>query len=156
MKNRIANIRKDYVKNTLDEKQINPDPFQQFHLWLNEAIHTEIDEPTAMVLSTVSEKGFPSSRTVLLKDSNEKGLSFLPIITVVKGNICKIIPMLLIIFFWKGLERQIRIEGSVKKIDEHESDEYFYSRPVESQINAIISPQSQKIPNRKFLEKATK
>jgi pyridoxamine 5'-phosphate oxidase len=152
MVNSFANIRKDYLKNTLDEKQINKDPLLQFHQWLSEAINSGVEEPTAMVLSTVSEKGFPSSRMVLLKDADEKGFVFFTNYNSRKGKHLKQNPNASLLFFWKEPERQVRIEGSVIKVEASESDAYFNSRPEESQINAIISPQSEKISGRDFLE----
>jgi pyridoxamine 5'-phosphate oxidase len=153
MVNSFANIRKDYLKNTLDEKLINKDPLVQFHQWLSDAINSGIDEPNAMVLSTVSEKSFPSSRVVLLKDANEKGFVFFTNYNSRKGKHLLQNPNAALLFFWKELERQVRMEGSVMKISVQESDAYFYSRPLESQINAIISPQSEKITDRNFLER---
>ena len=152
MVNSFANIRKDYLKNTLDEKQIDKDPVKQFHEWMEEAINSGLEEPTAMVLSTVSDKGFPSSRLVLLKDSTSEGFLFFTNFNSRKGKHLQHNPNAALLFFWKELERQVRIEGSVQKLEESESDAYFYSRPEESQINAIISPQSEKISDRSALE----
>jgi pyridoxamine 5'-phosphate oxidase len=154
MSNRFANIRKDYLKNTLDEKQINIDPLAQFHQWLDDAINSGVDEPTAMVLSTVSEAGFPSSRVVLMKDANEKGFVFFTNYDSRKGKHLAQNPNASLLFFWKESERQVRIEGSVSKVEASESDAYFYSRPEESRINAIVSPQSGTIPDRDFLERS--
>jgi pyridoxamine 5'-phosphate oxidase len=152
MTNGFANIRKDYLKNTLDEKQINNDPIKQFQKWLHEAMDSEPGDSTAMVLSTVSDKGFPSSRIVLLKEVNSRGFVFFTNYNSRKGKHIQQNPNATILFFWKDQERQVRIEGIVEKIDASESDDYFYSRPVESQISAIVSPQSEKIPNRESLE----
>jgi pyridoxamine 5'-phosphate oxidase len=154
MVNSFANIRKDYLKNTLDEKQIHKDPLVQFHQWLSDAINSGIEEPTAMVLSTVSEKGFPSSRMVLLKDADEKGFVFFTNYSSRKGKHLFHNPNAALLFFWKEMERQVRIEGSINKIAEVDSDAYFNSRPEESQINAIISPQSDKITDRNYLEQS--
>jgi len=152
MVNSFANIRKDYLKNTLDEKQIDKDPLRQFQKWMEEAINSGVDEPTAMVLSTVSEKGFPSSRVVLLKEATSEGFVFFTNYNSRKGRHLEHNPNAALLFFWKEPERQVRIEGSIKKIEDSESDAYFYNRPEESRINAIISPQSEKVSDRSELE----
>jgi len=156
MSNRFANIRKDYLKNTLDEKQIHSDPLVQFHNWMSDAINLGVSDPTAMVLSTVSEKGFPSSRMVLLKDADANGFVFFTNYNSRKGKHLLHNPNASLLFFWKDQERQVRIEGSIIKTPASESDAYFYNRPLESQISAIISPQSEKIDNRDFLERSVK
>jgi pyridoxamine 5'-phosphate oxidase len=156
MSNRFANIRKDYLKNTLDEKQIHNDPLVQFHNWMSDAINMCVSDPTAMVISTVSEKGFPSSRMVLLKDADTNGFVFFTNYNSRKGKHLLKNPNASLLFFWKELERQVRIEGNIIKTEASESNAYFYSRPLESQISAIISPQSEKIADRNFLEQAMK
>ena len=120
MVNSFANIRKDYLKNTLDEKQIDKDPVTQFQKLLEEAINSGIEEPTAMVLSTVSEKGFPSSRVVLLKNASSEGFVFFTNFNSRKGKHLQHNPNAALLFFWKELERQVRIEGSVKKTEDSE------------------------------------
>lgn len=153
MNNRFANIRKDYHKNTLDEKEILSNPFLQFKLWFGDAEQLEIEERNAMILSTASEKGIPSSRVVLLKGAENGNFIFFSNYNSRKGVQLAANPNAALLFFWKEMERQIRIEGSVSLLDEKNSDEYFYSRPADSQLNAIISPQSQKISDRDFLVK---
>ena len=148
----VAKIRKDYQKHQLLETNISKDPFEQFREWLQEAINAGIEEPTAMTLATISTKGFPSARIVLLKGFDEKGFVFYTNYDSRKGNHIKKNPNVALVFYWKELERQVRIEGEVEKVSKKESDEYFASRPVESQISAIISEQSAEIPDRNFLE----
>ncbi len=156
MSKSFANIRKDYLKFTLDEKQIHPDPFQQFQKWFEEAQKSGIEEVNAMALATVSDQGFPSSRMVLLKEVNPLGFVFFTNYESRKGKHLAKNPNAAILFFWKEMERQIRIEGNVRKIDAAESDIYFESRPIESRISAIISPQSQKIDQRESIEELRK
>ena len=148
----IAKIRKDYKKYQLLETNIDKNPFTQFGIWLDEAIKAEIDEPTAMTLATVSTKGFPTARIVLLKAYDEKGFVFFTNYESRKGRHLSKNPNAALVFFWKELERQVRIEGIVEKISKKESDAYFASRPIESQISACISEQSAVIPDRNFLE----
>ncbi len=148
----IAKIRKDYKKNQLLETNIDADPYKQFGLWMNEAIAAGVEEPTAMTLATVSTKGFPSARIVLLKGFDEKGFVFYTNYDSRKGKHLKKNKNVALVFFWKEMERQVRIEGEVEKVSKKESDEYFASRPCESQISACISEQSTTIPDRNFLE----
>lgn len=148
----IAKIRKDYKKYQLHETNIDNNPYKQFGIWLDEAINAEVEEPTAMALATISTKGFPSARMVLLKGYDEKGFVFYTNYESRKGNHIKNNPNVAMVFYWKELERQVRIEGEVIKVSKKESDEYFASRPVESQISACISEQSATIPDRNFLD----
>lgn len=152
MNDDIAKIRKDYKKYQLLETNIDKNPFKQFGVWLDEAIKAEVDEPTAMCLATISTKGFPTARIVLLKGFDEKGFVFYTNYESRKGNHIKKNPNVALTFFWKELERQVRIEGVAEKVSRKESDEYFASRPRESQISACISEQSAVIPDRNFLE----
>ncbi len=148
----ISGVRKNYSEKILDEKNIDANPFIQFQLWLDEAINTEIEEPTAMTLATSTKNGKPSARIVLLKEITEDGFVFYTNHTSRKGKELKQNPQAALVFHWKELERQIRIEGSVKRISEADSDKYFNSRPILSRISAIISPQSRIVPDRIFLE----
>ena len=152
MLNEIAKIRKDYKKFQLIESNINPNPYKQFEKWLDEAIAAEAEEPTAMTLATISTKGFPSARMVLLKSFDEKGFTFFSNYESRKGNHIKKNPNVALVFYWKELERQVRIEGEVVKVSKKESDEYFASRPYESQVSACISEQSTTIPDRNYIE----
>jgi pyridoxamine 5'-phosphate oxidase len=148
----IAAIRQDYVLGNLSESDVDHDPIRQFKRWFDEAIHSEVIEPNAMVLSTVSSDYRPSSRIVLLKDIVEDGLAFFTNYESRKGEDMKANPHVALLFFWPELQRQIRIEGVIEFVDAADSDEYFQSRPKSSRIGAIASPQSQEIPNRSFLE----
>ncbi len=152
MQDSIAAIRKVYSKKTLSENDVHSDPIQQFDQWWQEAIASEIDEVNAMTLATASADGLPSARTVLLKRVSEKGFTFFTNYNSYKGRQLTDNPKACLVFFWKELERQIRITGLVEKVSDKESDDYFYSRPVESQVSAAVSPQSQVIENREWLE----
>ena len=147
----LKNIRKEYKLMELSKNNVDPNPFKQFAVWLKEAMDSGNPEPSAMVLSTVADNGKPSSRIVLLKHSSEQGFEFFTNYHSKKGRHLKDRPFASLLFFWPELERQVRIEGTIEKLDPSESDEYFISRPVESQIGAWASPQSTSIPNRKTL-----
>jgi pyridoxamine 5'-phosphate oxidase len=148
----IAAIRKDYMLRSLSENDVNKNPMKQFAAWWDDAIDSNIEEVNAMTLATVNEQGYPSSRIVLLKDFNENGFVFFTNYESRKAKSLSIHPKASIVFFWKELERQIRVEGVVEKISEEESTTYFTSRPVESKIGAWASPQSEVIESRDFLE----
>lgn len=148
----VFSARKDYGLNSLDEENAPPNPFDLFQQWFKEAINAQIEEPYAMVLSTVGADFKPSSRVVLLrKYSAELGLVFFTNYLSRKGQEIAINPNACLLFFWEKLERQVRIEGQISKVSPELSDEYFSSRPLPSQLGAIVSPQSQKIPNKNFL-----
>jgi len=123
-----------------------------FKLWIKEAIDSGVNEPTAMTLSTASNSGYPSSRVVLLKGYNKTGLVFFTNYESKKGKQLISNPNCAVNFFWPELERQIRIEGVARITSEEVSEEYFNSRPEESKISAIISPQSKVVPDREYLE----
>ncbi len=149
-----SQLRKDFEKHQLNEAIFSQHPVYHIREWLNEAIEANEQEPTAMTLSTVSPKGRPSGRIVLLKYLDDvKGLWFFTNYDSKKGKHIKHNDFAALSFFWPGLERQIRIEGKIVKLTDSESDEYFYSRPKDSQIGAIISPQSQVIESREQLER---
>jgi pyridoxamine 5'-phosphate oxidase len=148
----IADIRRDYKKATLSEDIVDQDPFRQFTEWWIEATRAEIDEVNAMTLSTVSAGGKPTARIVLLKGYDESGFVFFTNYESRKGLDLKLNPFANLLFFWKELERQVRIEGPCEKVSEAESDEYFYSRPEGSRIGAWASPQSQVISSRDILD----
>ncbi len=148
----IADIRTSYQKKTLDEKDVVDDPIAQFQTWWDEAIASNAAEVNAMTLATSTKDGKPSARTVLLKGIHKNGFVFFTNYESKKGIEIAGNPHVALLFFWKELERQVRIEGRIEKIDAAESDEYFASRPIESRIGAWTSPQSQVIPDRQFLE----
>ncbi len=152
-KSKIAAIRKDYLNGKLEVESILSNPVEQFKLWFQEAINAGVDEPTAMFLATTGNDLQPAARIVLLKGVDEKGFDFFTNYQSRKGLQIAENPKVAATFFWKELERQVRIEGVVEKLDGAESDEYFNSRPAESRFSAAASPQSQVIPDRNFLEK---
>jgi pyridoxamine 5'-phosphate oxidase len=152
----IADIRKDYKQQSLLEKEVANNPFAQFEQWWNEATNSEIDEVNAMTLATATADGTPQARIVLLKGYSYKGFIFFTNYESHKGKQLAENPKATLVFFWKELERQIRISGTVQKISEQESDEYFNSRPIGSRIGALASPQSQVIASREILENNTK
>lgn len=150
----IADIRRDYQLASLDEATSMEHPMDQFTIWWNDAVESNIDEVNAFVLSTVKANGAPASRVVLLKGYNPEGFIFFTNYDSAKGLQVEAHPHVAMNFFWKELERQVRITGTIKKISEEESAEYFHSRPLGSQVGAWSSPQSKVIPNREFLEKS--
>lgn len=152
MNENIAGIRKDYIQETLLEKNVADDPITQFSFWWNEAVKSEIEEVNAMTLATCSKDAIPSARIVLLKGFSIEGFTFFTNYQSYKGQNLHDNPHASLVFFWKELERQIRIDGTVEKINEQASDEYFASRPVASQIGAWSSPQSNVIENREVIE----
>ena len=149
----IADIRKDYQLKSLSEYEVDQNPFTQFSVWWNEAVQSEIDEVNAMALSTVTSVGKPSSRIVLLKGYDEQGFVFFTNYSSDKGQQLAQNNFAALLFFWKELERQVRIEGVVSKVSVEESDAYFNSRPLGSRLGAWASPQSQKISDREVLNK---
>lgn len=151
MKN-IADIRKDYSKEALDESHTHANPYTQFDRWWHEALSSEIDEVNAMALATVGADGRPSARIVLLKGFNNDGFVFFTNYHSRKGKQMEENPFASLVFFWKELERQVRISGQIEKISDAENDEYFFSRPPESQVGAWSSPQSTVIPSRAVLD----
>jgi len=152
MQKDIAAIREDYGKYRLDEKDLHPDPVRQFRKWFGEAISAKVLEANAMVLSTVSPDGFPSSRVLLLKDVRADGFSFFTNYRSGKGRAMEDNDRVGLLFFWAELQRQVRIEGRAEKLPPADSDEYFASRPRASRISAIVSPQSRAIESRAVLE----
>ncbi|MFY8022432.1 MAG: pyridoxamine 5'-phosphate oxidase [Bacteroidia bacterium] len=148
----IASIRKDYTLKEFNEKDVLSDPFEQFKLWMHEAIQAEVNEPNAMTLATSNFDGRPAARIVLLKGINQEGLVFFTNYDSDKGKQMRSNPYAALVFFWPELQRQIRVEGSIKKVSENESDDYFFSRPIDSQIGAHASPQSQPIEGRHVIE----
>ncbi|MBK0403084.1 pyridoxamine 5'-phosphate oxidase [Adhaeribacter sp. BT258] len=150
----LADIRKNYSREELTEQSVVPNPINQFELWLNEALKAQVEEATAMVLSTATSNGRPSSRVVLLKGIENGNFIFFTNYLSRKGQHLSDNPYAAITFFWPALERQVRIEGKIEKISETASDIYFHSRPKGSQIGAWASPQSQVVNNRAALEQA--
>ncbi len=149
----IAELRKDYRQQSLSESEVEAEPIKQFEKWWDEAVQSQAEEVNAMTLATCNSKGHPSARIVLLKGFSEKGFIFFTNYESKKGIELKENPYACLVFFWKELERQVRIEGVVQKISEAESDEYFLLRPEGSRLSAWSSPQSSVIKDRNILEK---
>ena len=149
----LHDIREDYSKQALSEKECDAHPIAQFEKWLNEAIRSQVNEPTAVNVATVDVNGRPSSRMVLLKEVNPQGFVFFTNYHSRKGRALEANPYAALTFFWPELERQVRIEGRVQKLDEAASDEYFESRPYTSRIGAWASEQSEVIENQAVLVK---
>jgi pyridoxamine-phosphate oxidase len=149
----IQNIRNEYLAAKLSEKDTDADPIKQFDKWFTEALNSQQHEPTAMTLATATHDGRPSARIVLMKGFGDTGFTFYTNYLSRKGREIAKNPLGALIFFWDSLERQVRIEGTIEKIDRETSEKYFYSRPKGSQIGAVVSPQSQEIPDRDGLEK---
>lgn len=148
----IAHIRSEYRRASLSEADVAADPLQQFHRWFDEARTANVAEVNAMCLSTVNRSGHPTSRIVLLKDIDERGLTWFTHYTSHKGDDLAHHPHAALLFFWSELERQVRIQGRVERISAAESDSYFHSRPVSSRHGALASQQSQPIASRELLE----
>jgi len=148
----IADIRTDYKRQSLSEKDTDNNPYLLFTKWWDEAVSAQIDEVNAMTLATASADGVPSARIVLLKGYDEKGFSFFSNYNSYKGRQLEENPRACLVFFWKELERQVRITGLTKKLDAKESDAYYNSRPEGSRIGAWASPQSEVIDSREWLE----
>jgi pyridoxamine 5'-phosphate oxidase len=145
---RLQRFRREYLAGELSEDNMLGDPHLQFMEWLDDAIRSDISDPTAMALATSGADGRPSARVVLLKEAREQGYVFYTNYNSRKGEQLDENPNAAILFFWSELERQLRIEGVVEKIPENESNEFFDSRPLESRITSIISPQSKEINTR--------
>ena len=149
--NHLADLRKSYERAELDESASLPDPTAQFELWLQQAISGELPEPNAMTLATVGADGRPSTRVVLIKGCDARGLVWYTNYHSRKGRELAAHPQAALQFHWVELERVVRIEGRVEKVDAAESDAYFASRPLDSRIGAWASPQSEVIPSRSVL-----
>jgi pyridoxamine 5'-phosphate oxidase len=147
----IADIRKDYKLQSLNEDDASS-PFELFDKWWQEALTAQIEEVNAMTLATASADAVPSARIVLLKGYDHKGFVFFTNYNSFKGQQLEENPRATLVFFWKELERQVRITGLVSKTSEEESDLYYHSRPEGSRLGAWASPQSQVIENRQWLE----
>ena len=148
----IADLRKDYTLQDLNEKEIDPNPFIQFKFWFNQSVAAHLPEPNAMTLATCTPDGKPSARMVLLKDFDERGFVLFTNYNSQKGQEISTNPHAALVFWWAELERQVRIVGTVEKISAEQSDGYFEVRPPYSRLGAWASNQSEVIPNREFLE----
>ena len=148
----LADLRRDYASRALDENDAHSDPIRQFTIWFDEALKSQLLDVNAMTLATSSARAEPSARTVLLKGADENGFVFYTNYDSAKGRDLAENPRASLLFFWRELERQVRINGSVTKTTPAESESYFHSRPIESQISAAISDQSRPVADRSELE----
>ena len=147
----IADLRKSYERGELDESASHADPLQQFGLWMQQALSAELPEPNAMTVATVGADGRPSTRVVLIKGYDARGIVWFTNYDSRKGRELAGHPFAALQFHWVELERVVRIEGRVEKVDAAESDAYFKTRPLDSRIGAWASPQSQVIESRAVL-----
>lgn len=147
----LHDIREDYSKQELSEAHCHADPIVQFEQWLNEAMKSQVNEPTAVNVAAVGADGRPNSRMVLLKEVNQQGFVFFTNYHSRKGQAFAENPFAAMTFFWPELERQVRVEGRIEKLDEAASDEYFESRPYTSRIGAWASNQSEVISGKAVL-----
>jgi pyridoxamine 5'-phosphate oxidase len=150
--NKITDIRKEYMMQTLLEADLEENPLSQFDKWWQQAVDSHIDEVNAMTLATINRSGNPTARIVLLKGYSDEGFVFFTNYESEKAQNIEHHPFGSLVFFWKEIERQIRIEGPIKKISEKDSDIYFNSRPPLSKMGAWSSPQSKEINSRDELE----
>ncbi|WP_259070637.1 pyridoxamine 5'-phosphate oxidase [Mucilaginibacter sp. X4EP1] len=148
----LKNLREEYNAAALTEASTKSDPIKQFEKWFNEAQEAQVPELNAMTLATATPDGRPSARIVLLKGYHEGGFVFFTNYLSRKGKEINKNPNGALTFFWPSVERQIRIEGTLEKVTREESEKYFHSRPHNSQIGAVVSPQSQEIDNREIIE----
>ena len=152
LQNTLSQLRKEYRLAVLDEQSAHRDPLQQFLSWFDEAVKAQLMEPNAMVLSTVDQAGQPSSRMVLMKECTRDGLTFFTNYESKKGRELTANPRAALLFYWAELERQVRIEGTVRRVDREVSREYWRTRPRNSRIGSLSSPQSQRILGRTQLD----
>lgn len=153
MQKDLSNYRKSYEKSELDESSVKENPMEQFQKWFYEVEATNgLEEPNAMTIATIGLDGFPKNRVVLMKKYTHEGFIFYTNYTSEKGKAIDKNPCLCLSFFWPILERQVIIKGRAEKISENLSDGYFESRPVGSQLGAIVSDQSEVIPSKEYLQ----
>lgn len=152
MKVNVADLRREYSQEALDETQVHADPLEQFNAWFQEALDAKVPDPNAMTLATATSEGRPSARILLLKGIDHGGFVFFTNYASRKGEEMADNPQAALVFYWHELERQVRIEGPVAKIGPDESEVYFQSRPRGSRLGAWASPQSSVIESRAVLE----
>jgi pyridoxamine 5'-phosphate oxidase len=148
----ISQLREYYKESHMKESEAAEDPIDQFNVWFNEAVESGLELPNAMALATVGRDSKPSVRMVLLKGFDKNGFVFFTNYQSRKGEELQHNPSAALVFWWGELERQIRIEGSVRKISGEESDRYFHTRPKGSQLGAWASPQSRIVENQQILQ----
>jgi pyridoxamine 5'-phosphate oxidase len=147
-----ASLRVEYSRAALDERDVDPDPFRQFVRWFDEAVSVQVPEPNAMTLATVDAAGRPSARIVLLKAVDGRGLTFYTNYGSRKARELPPGSRAAILFFWPELQRQVRVEGAIEKVDDATADAYWITRPRLSRVGAWASPQSELLPDRAALE----
>jgi pyridoxamine 5'-phosphate oxidase len=148
----VAELRREYTAGGLTEADAGDDPFALFDRWLNQAVLAELPEPNAMTIATVTPAGRPAARVVLLKGYGERGFTFFTNYRSRKGAELAAKPFACLVFYWHGLDRQVRVEGAVEVVAPEESDAYFRTRPLGSKLGAWASDQSAVIPGRAVLE----
>jgi pyridoxamine 5'-phosphate oxidase len=148
----INNLRREYKLNKLSEETVQKNPVNQFEIWFNEILKVGLVEPNAMILATADNKAKPSVRVVLLKEYSGSGFTFFTNYTSKKGKNLSDNSSASLLFFWAELERQVRVEGVIKKISRSESIKYFNTRPIDSRLAAWTSEQSKMIPGRDYLD----
>jgi len=151
----LSGMRKSYEKDELDDDSVLLNPMDEFDRWFEEVRQTDVPEANAMIVSTVDREGHPSARTVLLKAYDADGFVFYTNYESQKGREIEANPAVALTFYWPTLERQVRITGVAARTSPEQSDAYFASRPIGSQIGAVVSPQSQVIPDRDYLIERT-
>jgi pyridoxamine 5'-phosphate oxidase len=149
----ISDLRVSYEADGLRESDVHPNPFKQFEKWFEEAMAAHPDEPNAMALATATKDGVPSARMILLKGFDERGFVFFTNYDSQKGRELEQNPQAALVFYWPELAKQVRVTGEVSQVMKEESEAYFQSRPIGSQLGALASHQSQVIPNREVLER---
>lgn len=154
MKDTLTHLRKEYRASSLDESVVAPEPLMEFRRWFSEAHAAGVDEPNAMTLATVTAEGLPRARIVLLKDVDDDGFVFFSNYESAKGREITGHPVAALVFLWLPLERSVRVEGRVERVDAATSDAYFAQRPRASQLGANASPQSRVVGSRAELERS--
>jgi pyridoxamine 5'-phosphate oxidase len=149
----LGALRQDYKRGALDEGSVSADPVEQFATWFEEARSSDLPEPNAMIVATVSAEGQPTARTVLLKGFGPDGFRFFSNYDSQKGRDLAGNPRVGLLFYWGELERQVRIDGDAHRLDRQASADYFHTRPRGSQISAAASPQSEPLPGREALDR---
>lgn len=148
----LADTRREYDHDTLSKKQLNPNPFTQMKNWLNQAQQANLKDATVMTLATAGSDGMPDARVVMLKQFDESGFCWYNSYTSKKGQQIAENAQACLLFYWKELEQQVRIQGRVEKLSNEAAETYFHSRPLGSQFSAAASQQSQPIASRKALQ----
>lgn len=152
MDEKLIALRRDYLTATLDEADVSPNPFEQFGIWMEQALAADVLDVEAMALATASSDGTPSARVVLLRGYDDRGFSFYTNYESSKGIDLAANPKCALVFHWREIERQVRVQGVAKRVSDEESEKYFATRPRGSQLGAWASQQSAVLNNRQELE----